>query len=839
MISKYIVFAVALLLSLSATSPLVYGATSAFLPAGKIQTNGPRIQSITFSTVSDESQALSDVTHGSPIMSWDLSFDAATWASFPSNAVGSTGAFSFDGIMFNELIPVVNTTAFHQAIANLWNQTNFQDNVLGPAGTAGPALFPCSIFASSCDLSPSLYPVAPNYAAASKLLCQAGLTASPSTSCDGTHFSASTVWTYNGKPFNPAWWWRQSLSRHYFSDWIVPNAAKIGLSFNIVGSGTIAGANTNVYTPSLTAVVKTGVYVPGTPKASCVTFGCPGYNTKPVYNYTYVAQSDQWAMYSYGYSASVDYVGSEYFVNSAYAGANFNPTDTHIPALDAASNLVIYASAAGTAAKDNRVVAHLQLVNLPMFNIYYENALFAAYVTGWSGYAAIPTYGADTAAGAFYTGLNVYQTCYLTSKVGANTCPNGGNWLMGLAAAPDTNGGLNPEKTGTSVYDNDVWGQIYDSPLNIPPTGFTKPETYVNWMTSSFTIKSIGTAKHPFTSGSGAGWFAFQPEICNTCRIIGDAITFNFLPNLYWSDHVPITAYDYNFSMYISDVAVSPSLPDASTPGVGLLTGSTGLMADFVNPSNPLQITLYINSTSVWNIGSTQQPMMPQHIFGDVPASLASVMGVPAHPEFFNLDELATTAGAIDTALNPVAAVTCSGCSAYLSSVKLSAWPAWLNNSANLEVASGPFILVSPTNPTEENNGNGLLVANPTYYRPYWQYYAYNSTDDFSKASVSTVTLKLPVYDWTFSTTACASAPDNVCKVPVTTFTGSVNSWTVVNAAGKTIESGTPSCAAGVCTLSIPTATLAKGFQHVILDVSYNSNGLTRTWYQSYSFYLK
>ena len=773
-------------------------------------------------------------------MSWDLSFDAATWASFPSTAVGSTGSFGFDGIFFNMLKPIANTTAFHQAIANLWNQSDFQSTVLGPAGTAGPALFPCSIFAASCDTAPSPYPTSPNYAAASALLCKAGLTPSITSSCDGTHFSSSTVWTYNGATWSPNWWWRRSLNRIYFSNWIVENGAKIGLTFNILGSGSIGGAVIAVFDASASAFTNQPHYVAGTPKASCTTWGCPGYDTKPTFiNASAIATSDNWDMYSYGYSASVDYIGSTEMLNTAFGPSDVNPTALHDPAADVVSNAVIYATSPGAAAKANRAVATYQMNNLPMFNIYFENVLYAAYVTGWAGYAAIPNYGPDSGGGLGYTALNVYQTCYLTAKVGQNTCKNGGNFLLGLASGDTPAGGLNPIETSTTVYDNDIWLNIYDSVLGTPPTGFTAPLKFVNWMTTAYSVKTIGTAKKPFVTSTGSGWFDMQSCKNNACTIIkGDAVTFKIQPNIYWQDHVPFTAYDYNFSLYLNAVSLPSTLPDTATPSAGILAGPAGLMATYIPPTNPYQITLYINSSSAWNLLNTQVPLLPLHIFGAVTSADSAAVGVPVHPEYFNLDGFSTSNGAMDLNMNPIADVICAGCSSYLSTFPLSSWPAWLNNSVNLEIGTGPFILLNPANPTEEANGNGYMVMNPTYYRQFWQIYSYNSTDDFVKSSTPTVTLNLPVYDWSSNPTLCPTQADNICKVPVTSF-GTGATWSVVKSNGKAIESGTATCSAGVCTLSISTASLPKGFEHVILSVPYTSFGLPRTWYQSYSFYLK
>jgi hypothetical protein len=582
------------------------------------------------------------------------------------------------------------------------------------------------------------------------------------------------------------------------------------------------------------------VYVPGRPTSKCTTWGCPGYDTEPVFNYTYVYLYDDWGMYSYGYSASANYITSTVMFNSAFIDSGVNPTALHDPTADMLSNAVIYATSAGAAVKANRALATYQIENLPMLNIYFENVLYADYVTGWAGYAAIPNYGPNSGNGLAYTLLNVYRTCYITAKVGQNTCPNGGSFLLGLAHPPTPSGGLNPLETPKTVYDDDIWENIYDTLLGTPPTGFTAPLKFMNWMTTSYSIKTIGTAKAPFMTQTGLGWTAMNDVGCATCKIVrGEAMTFNIMPNTYWHDHVPFTAYDVNFSLYLNAISLPPTLPDTATPSSGTLSGPTGLLATYIPPLNPMQIVLYINGSSVWSLLHTQVPILPQHIFGQVDAGpQAAAMGVPAHPEYFSLDAFSVSSGAMDLNQNPVADVTCAGCSTYLNpKVPLSKWPAWLNNSMNLEVGTGPFILVHPANPIEENAGDEYLVLNPTYSRQFWQYYAYNSTDDFTKATTPTVTLNLPVYDWTFSRFLCRSALDNICKVGAKSF-GAV-SWSVVMASGKAIETGTPSCANGICTLNIPTATLVKGFVHVILDAHYTSFGLPRTWYQSYSFFLK
>jgi len=245
---------------------------------------------------------------------------------------------------------------------------------------------------------------------------------------------------------------------------------------------------------------------------------------------------DNWAMYSYSMGAGTDFVGSTNLFNSRFDDlVTTTMGDVHNATLDYYANKVDYASSPGVAASNNRLVALNQLQNLYAFNIYFENTLWAAYIVNWAGYANIPAYGPDTGSGLAYTLLNAYKTCY--QVLSGQTC-NAGTFGVGLGDYPNADGGLNPLFGAATIYDSDVWENIFDTPLVTPPTGFQSPEVYTNWMTTSFT-----TTHFTGTTGTGPGWFNLQAPnvfVANDMHAgagqhiyKGEYITLNFQPNLY------------------------------------------------------------------------------------------------------------------------------------------------------------------------------------------------------------------------------------------------------------------------------------------------------------------
>ena len=867
--SKYVVFALTILLTLSSTSAVL--AIGPVLNAGQTKLVGPHIKAIDYSGVYSDSAAETAMNNPNVIQAFDLSWSTGSYTTLQSDIsvqTGSTSGFSFDGIYFNELAPIVNTSTYHRAIAFLWDATQFQNVYLGVSGYDTPAIFPCQAFSAGCSNYPACphtglctpqYGVSPNLLAAGTqllntkwgngtlALCAVNTPGSCVPTSGTASLTSSTVWhaggshaPWNGPVFTPIWFYRTSLLRIYFSQIIEHNAGLIGLQFYRAGNGKIGPAGTWVFDASAAAV--------STPAHYCASGPCKGQNVGGVYNYAaaahayggaaYAETADNWAMYSYGFSAGPDFIGSTQFFNSQFDElSTITMGDVHNASADLYANKVQYASSPGAAASSNRYVALYQLQNLWAFNVYFEDTLWGAYINGWSGYSNTPAYGPDTGAGLDFTALNVYRTCY--QVLSGQTC-DAGTFNVGLGDYPVTDGGLNPLYGVATVYDVDVQSNIFDSPLVTPPPGYLAPEKYTNWMTTSFT-----TTHFTGTTGTGPGWFNLQaPNVfaANDMHagvgqhvVKGEYITLNFQPNLYWSDGAPVTASDYNFSLWLSGVAgYNVSCYPCSSPATvdyGLLSGPLGIVATHV--VNSLSVQVYLNTTSVWDFGFIQIPMMPAHIW--------QVRGLWNLTEAFSS---LTTVG-IDTAQNPATAAMIGNTGpGWFNETTL---PSWMSALPNLEVGTGPFILRT----TNEVFGTALLQRNPLYYRPFWQYSAYNHTDQ-DLTPHTNFALSVLLNPLQYNPTVCASSADLECNVPIASAGGTFGSaaaltgwvsagpaWQVISATGHPLtgKGGALTCSASTCTASIPYADLTSSFNHIQVYIPYTEYGQNRVWYQSIGEY--
>jgi hypothetical protein len=172
----------------------------------------------------------------------------------------------------------------------------------------------------------------------------------------------------------------------------------------------------------------------------------------------------------------------------------------------------------------------------------------------------------------------------------------------------------------------------------------------------------------------------------------GQAVTFTFAKNITFSDNVPVTAYDYNYSLYALNVAISPSLPTAFSPFIGGVAGPLGLWADTVS-NGGYSITMYMNTSSVWNVEDLNVPVLPMHIFQYLNINVADA--VEANIDFSQPYGTATSAVPGSTQGTAPASVT------YL---------------ASLNIGSGPFWLYT----INEATGSGILNANQNYFRTAW-----------------------------------------------------------------------------------------------------------------------
>ncbi len=783
-IRNYVAISIALMFVFAAIPVVAAAPQNGIISAAQADLHGPRVNKVEFSVISTDATLYSSLAAGT-IQGPEWTFTTGSYTSAQSDtnlAANSSLGYTFYGIGFNELRPVTNTTAFHRAMAYLTDYSFIESTVLsGVAGAAQPDLFPCLAYPTACSTSIATYPYSSTYANAVSQLKLAGLKEGNTTDVA----LSSISWTYNGQPFTPKFIYRSDDPlRTGVATSLISNAKAIGLQFNAQGiSGS--SASTDVYGPSASAALKAGVYNPAT-----------GLNTPPVFNYSAAAAGDNWDMYTYGWSTSADYNWAFSFFNTQNVATSLNFLNYYNTTMDKDTNALQYASTIAAAQTAAQKVDQDAASSLPYLMSFYQNTLWANYVNGWTGYVNTPAAGPDTLTGIYWTLLNVHPT----------NDANGGTFNYAIHQAADA-GGMNPLYNTNWIWQVDVWSEVYDSALATPPAQNNIALALMNWMTSSYSIASFSGS-----TGTTAGWFQMQGSQGTANKIVsGDVITFNFDKNLTWSDNVPVTAADYNFSLYSEGISAPPTLPDVATPLSGTLSGPSGLWATYIPPTNPYQIQIYINSSSVWNIPSVLPVVMPQHIF-----------------KYFNIDKMATEAATLDLTLPYSAATASAECGSPCSFLTSTPAPTWLQYLPNLEIGSGPFTLAAYSAAT----GAGQLNKNVNYFRSDWESTAttvtagstYNMAEDINET----------IYN--AGTSAMSGVPaGQVGVVPITNATGTV---TVISSPGtasnKTVASiplsgGTN----GAYTAAISTTGWAPGTYELVTQASFNFLGLARTWYQA------
>jgi hypothetical protein len=832
MISRCAVLAIAFLLVFSA-SPLAVAASPSVVITNpkQIDLRGPRVDVINFEYYDDTTAAIA--AHS--IMGNELTLTVASYNNLASDralTVGSTVRSDNVGLQFNMLRPVTNNTHFRRAIYFLQNFSYYQNTLLSHiAGTATPTVFPCVLYLAACKGGPHKTPAEKLYGGMNlqRAIDELKLTESDPNPLDRLYEGNTTdifcdtsggatcsnlTWhsgSLNGPIWSPRWMGRTDLSRHGIAAYIISQAAKIGLDLSTNYCEDSVGCRLSPALRSSTAVIRDGKYDPRT-----------GYNSPPVYNLTRayacndlsLETADCWDIYSYWIGCCL--ASSQYYAesfNSAYGSAAVNVALFYNKTVDHDTNAMIYAKTISGLNVATSKVSFEFMQNLPWQNVYLMNDLWAVLSNSWAGYVGVPTQTPTSQAGLYFSMLNVHQRCFPSS------CLSGGTVNFGLAGLIYAPGGLTPLEPFDGISGSDITQLIYESPTITGPSQFTSPSTYTQWMTRAFKVASFSTPKGRGLVGGNGIWLA-KAMSQSTSQVIkdGQVITIDFLPNIYFSDHVQMTAYDYNFSLYVSDIVNNPfDKPLANVNSWMIAAWTQGLIATYINPANPLEIKLYMNSSTVWNLGSTVWdpvivPVVPMHIFKffDMFNSYA----------FFHFDTSFNYNGTIQEA---------NGCESCINQ-KAGPPPAWLIHLANLEVGTGPFLLRS----WDGVGQRGQLLRNPTYYRAAW---SMNDTNNQVKRG-STFTFKGVVYEWTYDPVACASATDQVCKVPIAS--GVTASVLLLNSAGKTLTTYPLTCDShGTCSGSIDTISgFRTGDNELAFVAQYTYLGLSRTWYQLTGVYV-
>ncbi len=247
--------------------------------------------------------------------------------------------------------------------------------------------------------------------------------------------------------------------------------------------------------------------------------------------------------------------------------------------------------------------------DLPYVTLFWGTTLFPVSTVGWQGYIVEPPYG-TLLPGNVHPANSTFGAIYHVAALGTVDDMNILNYL--------------------SAQDDIIFGSQFVSALGIP---YNNPVGYMANAAENWTV----------SSGSGT--------MPNGESYNGTTITFNFLPNFIWGDGVPLTAEDFNFTLWYYDVggySSNPYNPSDSNisiaPGITLdytavsqhpstvwFDSAPGFVGSYVTPSNPYHITLYFNTTSVFNLYNVfGLSILPMHTLGKVQPAVADQMTNPS-----------------------------------------------------------------------------------------------------------------------------------------------------------------------------------------------------------------
>lgn len=803
--------------------------------------------------------------------------------------------YSQDGIMFNTVRPYINNVYFRRGFEYLVNYATLESVVLenGEGGVATPFMAPCSIYTGYCFSTASTskvqYTFPYSLVDAADMFVKAGLVAinSPTSGspegtavyCSKTLYPSDSACTYStsGKGLNNIFssstavstlvWYRHQnpsapgVTNTFGSDcsaaistWtstvesncqFAPNfyyrtddplrseleltigdaAGQIGFTFTTAPNG-VNDAGANEYVLGATAAA----FNPATGSWNASDVNGTNPNTVP----------DNWDFYTNGNTfspiigASMFYWGDPTYAfvagvdTMAYNNATFNTLAT---AAFAPPSLGAYKT-------DTIKIMEVLQQELPNLNGFYDTWTFGINAAGWAGFANTPGYGDGLLAGTFYNDLNVYST--------ANGRGYGGNLEYALhQGAPY---GITPFAPAEWIYALDIWENLYDTPLGTSPTGETSvtgvTTALINWMTTSYSATKF-TGSTP--SGPGASDFDIGVGCTNQTAMTGctgpastsiaikggEKITLNFRDNMTFSDNTPITASDYNFSLFAWDVGYTPWLPSLATPFEGELYPQ--LVSDYVNTATNT-ITIYLSTYSILWLTDVNLPMLSSQEFSAL-----------------NVQNIANDEGSAYIWLPAAAANASSSWGSIFSGTP----PEWLTHLPNLEVASSDYYLETYNFAT----GEAVLGANPNYQRTDWQV---NASDNTFAPGVSTISLGTdgsgvilsPIQELMYnpgsstflgvgagstgevgipgSNITLASGPHTADGITIYKWNGH-HGYTPVKGIQVSVTCNT----SGQCSGSLSGSALSKlgaGTYEIVFQANYTFLGLARTWYQFTGF---
>lgn len=322
----------------------------------------------------------------------------------------------------------------------------------------------------------------------------------------------------------------------------------------------------------------------------------------------------------------------------------------------------------------------------------------------------------------------------------------GSLYRFGTPQNPDT---LN-FYVATSLYDFQILNLLDLSPLQVSPSN---PVGIIADAASNYTISTLA-GKDP-----------------NGHFVNGTVVTLNFNPNVYFADGVPMTAADYNFTLWWLDmggfsnnpftgadtVTIDPGVTvnytaEANNPALEYFGEATGFADSYVPANNPYQLQVFFNTTSIFNLLEIYgELILPEHIFATI---------------------------------SPTAFATESAAGSYLPD----------------EIFNGPYTL----NAFSPSNSYAQLQYNPSYFLANPLAYQLNATAGTSAAFSMTATT------WNGAGLTTSSTGYFGDYAPISGATGTVyvlNPNTLATVASYPLTAGS----GGTYTASIPTGSLATG----------------------------
>ena len=502
---------------------------------------------------------------------------------FATQYVNVTSAYgtNFEQLLFNQYSPndAGYYLPFRQAIAQLVNYTYMQDTVLnGILGLVSQnPLIPAAFGQYSTD---NIYTYHTSLTAATASLGRDPAiawnpTAHPSNGASSSEFACTSsqtgVWQYatalgsghpNGTDFTPTLYTRVDHATWYTdSQQIWQTAAKVGLCLDLKGVNHFSS----------------------------------------IYPIVFAAYSDKWSMYFGGnsYSSPLNPVGTLYFTYGT-AGIKLGPylgDSTHFynstvqPLLDD-----MFKTGNSTKAQaDSRKIVQILTYQIPSLMMWWDEFSIPSLNnhggTYWSGYVNVPGFGSWSFGTGYYTLLNLHK---VNPTTGASI--TGGTGVVNLHEAPDD---FNPMFAG-SVYDFDVINSIFfDTPIAAPP-GSPYINNMIPWMLTSsptVTLNVNMTTPHGYK------------------LVDGQVIHMNFMNNITFQDNVPLTASDYNFSLWYEN------LNGVYGPWVNNTSNYIGLLPTLVDSkvTSKYGIDIYVNSTSQTDyLYATTAYILPEHLWSHV-----------------------------------------------------------------------------------------------------------------------------------------------------------------------------------------------------------------------------